>query len=175
MLAGVVDDDELRASYPDLAELRERAERGGAPLQWVLCAEDLPLVRDLLATAAIALCDLLLALGEAELGAAEDGCWLGHALLHAPQWLARPATMDSAHPDIALLLERDEHYHGDWDALIEALHGAGSVRWQEAIQRCRAMQRFERARGVSLCGLLLAQRDAPLEPSAADDLRYPRE
>jgi hypothetical protein len=157
LLAGLVFHDEACEAYPELETLRALAETGGGEpgiLQWLLCTADLPATRRIIRRSVWALLDLLECIDE---GLAEDGrnaCPLWSVLRHAPPWLARPAEPDDRQDDIALLLERDESYHGDWQALIEALHQAGSRPWQWAIRRCRRMQQFERDYAVNLRNLL---------------------
>jgi len=165
LLSGLVLDDEACNCYPELGRLRARAlgweaetihgvARQQSSWQWALCTCNLPLARGLLRHAARSLLELLDALNLADEASTQDDCYVWHALRLAPPWLPRPAEPDDEEPDIALLLERDELWNGDWLALIEDLHRAGSERWQWAIQRCRAMQRFERAYGVNLRQLL---------------------
>ena len=157
LLAGLVFNDEACEAHPELEALRTLAETGsGEPgiLQWLLCAAELPAARRLIRRTAWALLDLLEDIDEGYAEGKNDGCPLWNALRLAPPWLARPVEPDDRHRDIALLLERDESYHGDWQALIEALHHAGSRPWQWAIRRCRHMQRFERAHAVNLRTLL---------------------
>jgi len=154
MLAGLVQCDEACEAYPELGHLRGYAATHGVPLQWALASADVPNARGLLAHAALALLDWLVCLDEADEVGATDGCPLWHALDHAPEWLLRPTPADDAHDDIGLLLERDADHSGDWQAMIESLHQGGSTLWQEAIQRCRAMQRFEAERGIDLRDLL---------------------
>lgn len=168
LLSGLVLCDEACEAYPDLEALRSYAEGGGepVPLQWALCATDLPLARGLLRHAATALLELLEALDAADRAAQRDGCELWYALCLAPGWMGRPDEPDDRHPDVALLLERDEAYAGDWLALIEALHRAGSAEWQWAIGRCRAMQVLERRLGLNLHELLAP---VPDEHIALDD------
>ncbi|MBM3188956.1 MAG: hypothetical protein FJZ90_09580, partial [Chloroflexi bacterium] len=152
VLAGLALNDEACEAYPELGELRLRARCGGAPvpLQWALCVADLPLARGLIRHTALALLSLLDGIDEGWKAGERDGCPLWHTLQRAPPWLLLPEEPDDAEPDIALLLERDESYHGDWQALIEALHRAGSREWQWAIQRCRAMQAYEARHQVNL-------------------------
>jgi len=154
MLAGLVAQEEACQAYPDLDYLRARATLNDVPLQWVLTIADAPIARKLIHHVAQA----LLALTEAaELGwqqGEHDGCGLWHALQQAPPWLLRPAEPDDAETDIALLLWRDEECAGDWNALIETLHRAGSQPWQWAIQRCRDLQQFERTSQCPLGALL---------------------
>jgi hypothetical protein len=153
LLAGLVYHDEACDCYPELGELRLRS-RTGRPLQWILLADDLPRARGVIRHAAIALLDLLDAIDDGWEAARADDCPLWHGLALAPPWLLRPAAPDDATPDIALLLERDEAYGGDWRALVEALHQAGSRQWQWAIRRCRAMERFEAEQGIALRDLV---------------------
>jgi len=162
MLRGLVDDDEACACYPDLGALARAAEAAGAPIQWALLSEELPQARELVLHVAGALLDLLETIERGRAAAQTDGCPLWHALAEAPEWLQRPTQPDDRHDDIALLLERDETYGGDWQALIESLHRAGSDTWQWAIARCRAMQRFEREQRLPLRTLLSPRTDARL-------------
>ena len=145
LLAGLASDDEACEAYPELGELRQRTRPGGppVPLQWALCVADLPLARGLIRHTATALLALLDGIDEGWKAGQRDGCSLWHSLRRAPDWILLPVEPDDAEPDIALLLERDESYNGDWQKLIEALHRAGSREWQWAIQRCRAMQSYE--------------------------------
>jgi hypothetical protein len=173
LLAGLILNDEACDCYPELGRLRARARGreevqpggsfppGALPWQWALCTCNLPLARGLVRHAARALLDLLDALDAADEAAARDDCYLWHALRLAPPWLTLPLEPDDDEPDIALLLERDEDWGGDWLALIEDLHRAGSETWQWAIRRCRAMRRFEQAYGVNLRDLLAATEAAP--------------
>ncbi|NLX43793.1 MAG: hypothetical protein GXY79_10000 [Chloroflexi bacterium] len=157
LLAGLVLDDETCEAHPEMETLRALAETGGpgtGMLQWLLCAVDLPAARRVIRRSAWALLDLLERVDEGHAEGERNGCPLWSVLRHAPPWLARPVEPDDRLDDIALLLERDESYHGDWQALIEALHQAGSRSWQWAIRRCRCMQRFEREQGVNLRNLL---------------------
>ena len=169
LLEGLVLHDEACQAYPDLAALRARAQGEDGPpllpLQWALCAADLPLARRLLRHAAHSLLDLVDAADAGWRRGGASGCPLWEVLAVAPPWLLRPDPPDDDEPDIALLLERDESHRGDWNGLIEALHGAGSRQWQWAIQRCRAMQRFERGHHVNLRHLLDSADDA--EPLGA--------
>lgn len=154
MLAGLLLSEEACQAYPELGYLQQRAEPGQAPIQWLLTTADVPLARGLIRHVALALLELLDA---AEAGwecGADDACGLWHALAAAPGWLLRPPDLDDDQPDLALLAWRDEECAGDWNVLIEALHRAGSQRWQWAIQRCRAMQAFERSTGCPLASLL---------------------
>ena len=146
LLSGLVLHDEACEAYPDLGALRRRARAGGsqAPLQWALCAADLPLARSLLRHVANALLDLLDAVDAGWHEGERDACPLWHTLARAPDWLLLPDEPDDVEPDIALVLERDDAHRGDWQAFIEALHRAGSREWQWAIQRCHAMQRYEK-------------------------------
>ena len=152
LLVGLVFNDEADEVYPELGELRQRACSGGAslPLQWALCVADLPLARGLIRHTATALLALLDAIDEGWRAGEQDGCPLWHTLRCAPPWLLLPEEPDDGEPDIALLLERDESYDGDWQQLIEALHLAGSREWQWAIRRCRAMQTYEARHEVKL-------------------------
>jgi hypothetical protein len=169
LLAGLVLDDEACETHPELESLRALAETvgtgpgGGEPgtLQWLLCAADLPAARRIIRRSAWALLDLLECIDDGHAEGERNGCPLWSALRHAPPWLARPAEPDDRQDDIALLLERDESYHGDWQALIEALHQAGSRPWQWAIRRCRRMQRFERDYAVNLRALLEPPKPSP--------------
>jgi hypothetical protein len=155
LLAGLVFNDEACACYPELGAWRARVEAdGGIPLQWVVLTDDLPLARGLLWHLVGALLDLLEAAEEGGDRGQADGCALWHTLSLAPPWLLRPDDPDDVLDDIALLLECDEDHGGDWNGLLESLHQAGSLEWQWAIHRCRAMQRFEREQGVNLRALL---------------------
>lgn len=156
LLSGLIRSDEACACYPELGQLRHRAQGSGSPvpLQWALCVAGLPLACGLVRHTVEALLELLDRLDAAWDEGLVDGCPLWHALEKAPDWLLRPDEPDDNVPDIALLLERDETYGGDWQALIEELHQAGSRRWQWAIRRCRAMQRYEALQDVSLRDLL---------------------
>jgi hypothetical protein len=163
MLAGLVFHDEACACYPELGALRLRAENDGVPLQWAVLADELPLARELFWRVALALLDVLIAAEQGREEAELDGCPLWHALALAPSWLLRPDGPDDALDDIALLLERDEAHGGDWNGLLESLHRAGSLEWQWAIRRCRAMQRFEREQGVDLRALIATPGDDVIE------------
>lgn len=158
LLEGLVLHDEACQAYPDLAALRSRAQGEDGPpllpLQWALCVADLPLVRRLIRHAAHALLDLVDVADAGWQRGRASGCPLWEVLTGAPPWLLRPDPPDDDEPDIALLLERDESHRSDWNGLIEALHRAGSVEWQWAIVRCRAMQRYERIHLVNLRHLL---------------------
>jgi hypothetical protein len=112
--------------------------------------------------------------GDRGVGGEADECWFEglHVYGSGGGW---PAVGDIAsagddvayeglHPDIDLLLERDRDHGGDWQALIAALHRAGSATWQWAIRRCRAMQRFEAQEQISLRALLAGL----AEPGASD-------
>ena len=156
LLAGLLLDDEACEAYPELGELRQRAQLGGAPLplQWALCVADLPLARGLIRHTAAALLALLDGIDGGWAAGQRDGCPLWHTLQRAPDWLLLPDKPDDNEADIALLLERDESYGGDWQALIEALHRAGSREWQWAIRRCRAMQAYEKGHEANLRDLL---------------------
>jgi len=168
LVSGLVFCDEACEAYPDVEALRAYAEGGGepVPLQWALCAAEMPLARGLLRHAVTALLDLLDALDAADRAALRDGSGLWHALRRAPDWLLRPGEPDDRHADVALLLERDESHGGDWLALIEALHRVGSHEWQWAIGRCRAMQALERRWGLNLRELLVPVED---EHTTLDD------
>lgn len=124
------------------------------PLQWALCVADLPLARRLLRHAAHSLLDLVDAADAGWRRGRVSACPLWEVLAEAPPWLLRPDPPDDDELDVALLLERDESYRGDWNGLIEELHRAGSKEWQWAIIRCRAMQRFERVHQANLRHLL---------------------
>lgn len=158
LLHGLVLHDEACQAYPDLAALRSRAQGEDGPpllpLQWALCVADLPLARRLLRHAARSLLDLVDAADAGWRRGRASGCPLWEVLAEAPPWLLRPDPPDDDEPDIALLLERDEEHRGEWSDLIESLHRAGSREWQCAIQRCRAMQRYEWGRQVNLRHLL---------------------
>jgi len=158
LLEGLVLHDEACQAYPDLAALRARAQGEDGPpllpLQWALCVADVPLARRLIRHAARSLLDLVDAADAGWQRGRASGCPLWEVLAEAPPWLLRPDSPDDDECDIALLLERDESYGGDWNGLLEALHLAGSREWQWAIERCRAMQRFERAHCRNLRYLL---------------------
>jgi hypothetical protein len=160
LLEGLALHDEACEAYPDLMALRARAQGENGPpllpLQWVLCVADVPLARRLIRHAARSLLGLLDAADAGWRRGQASNCPLWEVLAAAPDWLLRPDPPDDDDPDVALLLERDESFGGDWNGLIEELHRAGSRTWQEAIARCRAMQRFERAHQVNL-------RDPPTE------------
>ena len=87
-------------------------------------------------------------------GGDADGCAKFRALAAAPEWLLRAADPDDIDIDIALLCEREFDHRGNWLSLIEHLHLSGSIEWQWAIQRCRAMMRFERETGLDLANLV---------------------
>ncbi|MHB1296185.1 MAG: hypothetical protein ACYC4R_14465 [Anaerolineae bacterium] len=161
LIAGLASNDDACEVYPDLDALRACAQVRGVPLQWALCTTNLTCARGVLRHSATALLSLLDALDEAETAGAQDGCPLWHALAEAPPWLLAPNEPDDDEPDIALLMARDEQYGGEWNALIEALHEAGSRTWQWAIARCRAMQAYETRHACNLRDLL---RPAPTPP-----------
>jgi hypothetical protein len=182
LVGGLTACDDAAEAYPQLEVLRGRAgwgcAHGGAPLQWLLLTVDLPLARALLRHTAQALLRLLDVADVAWATDAIDEAGKFRAILNAPPWVLQPAGLDDRDEDVALVLERDADYHGNWYALLEALHQAGSAEWQGAIRRCRAMMRFESATGLDVAdvlGLRAESDDRGINPAAiiadADTLR----
>jgi hypothetical protein len=136
---------ELRDCVPATGEL--------LPAQYVLLTRDLPQARARLRCAAQALLALL-EIADAAYAANGDGCGPFRALDAAPEWLLRPSDPDDTDLDVALICECAIDHGGDWHALLEALHRAGSVEWQWAIRRCRALMRFEEETDVDLAELI---------------------
>lgn len=137
---------DLRGWSPRTAEV--------LPAQYLLLVRDRPRVRAALRDAAEGLLALLDAADEAYAGTDAGGCARFRALAGAPGWLLRPSEPDDTDPDVALLMERAVNHGGDWHALLEALHQAGSLDWQWAIRRCRALMRFEEETGLDLMALV---------------------
>jgi hypothetical protein len=170
MLGGVVGCDEAAEAYPELQRLRDWAGTPGeaAPLQWLLLTLDLPLARGLLRHTALALLHLLDVADTAWATDAIDGCGKFRAICHAPPWLLVPPQPDDRDDDAALVWERDTDFGGNWYALLEALHQAGSVEWQWAIQRCRTMMAFERMTGLDVARLFgLGKNRAAVDSTAS--------
>ncbi len=124
------------------------------PAQYLLLTRDLPRARARLRTAAEALLALLDVADVVYADGNGDHCAKFRALDAAPDWLLRPSDPDDNDPDVALIWECAVNHSGDWYGLLEALHQAGSVEWQWAIRRCRALMRFEERTGVDLAELL---------------------
>jgi hypothetical protein len=124
------------------------------PAQYLLLTRDQPRARARLRRAARGLLALLDAADQAYDGDNLDGCGKFHALAAAPGWLLRPSDPDDSDPDVALIWEREVDHGGDWEGLLEALHRAGSVEWQWAIRRCRALMRLEEGTGTDLAALI---------------------
>jgi hypothetical protein len=119
------------------------------PAQYLLLTRDLPRARARLRRAAEALLTLL-DVADAAYATDDDGCAKFRALAAAPAWLLRPACPEDTDLDMALAWECAVDHSGDWHRLLEALHRAGSVKWQPAIRRCRALMRFEAETGLDL-------------------------
>jgi hypothetical protein len=145
-------------------DLRGWSPRTGElmPAQYLLLVRDRPRVRAALRSAAKALLDVLDAADQAYAQAYADGCARFRALAAAPDWLLCPSHPDDTDPDVALLLERAVNHDGDWTALLEALHRAGSLDWQWAIQRCRTLMHFEEETGIDLMALVGVPAPEPL-------------
>lgn len=124
------------------------------PAQYLLLTRDDPRARAALRRAARSLLALLDAADAAYANGDPDGCAKFRALAAAPAWLLRPSAPQDTDLDVALVWERQVDHGGDWNGLLQALHRAGSVRWQWAIQRCRALMRFERETGIDLAELV---------------------
>lgn len=129
------------------------------PAQYLLLVRDRPRARAALRHAADALLTLLDIADEAH--TVSDGCGKLRALAVAPNWLLRPSDPDDSDPDVALILECHVCHDDDWHALLEALHQAGSVKWQWAIQRVRTLMAFEDTSGTSLPSLIGASPSGP--------------
>jgi hypothetical protein len=127
---------ELRACVPATGEV--------LPAQYLLLTRDVPLARARLRQAAEALLALLDAADAAYAGGDLDGCGKFRALAAAPGWLLRPSGPEDTDLDVALVWECTVDHGGEWYGLLEALHRAGSIKWQWAIRRCRALMRFEK-------------------------------
>jgi hypothetical protein len=123
------------------------------PAQYLLLTRARPHTRARLRRAAQALLTLLDA-ADAAYAANADGCAKFRALDAAPDWLLRPSDPDDTDPDVALIWECVVDHGGDWHRLLEALHRAGSVEWQWAIRRCRALMHFEEETEIDLATLL---------------------
>ncbi len=158
LVGGLVGCDDAAEAYPQLEVLRQRSGLGtthsDVPLQWLLLSVDLPLARGLLRHTAQALLQLLDAADAAWATDAIDEAGKFRAILNAPAWVLQPAGLNDRDEDVALVLERDADFGGDWYALLEALHRAGSAEWQWAIRRCRAMMRFEASTGMDIADVL---------------------
>jgi hypothetical protein len=124
------------------------------PAQYLLLVRDLPCARTRLRWAAEALLALLDAADAAYTDGNADCCAKFRALAAAPGWLLRPSDPDDTDPDVALIWECKIDHGGDWYGLLETLHRAGSVEWQWAIRRCRALMRFEEETGTELAMLV---------------------
>jgi hypothetical protein len=135
---------ELRGCAPATGEV--------LPAQYVLLVRERPRARAALRRAAQSLLALLDAADAARGNA--DGCGRFRALAAAPHWLLRPSDPDDSDPDVALVWEREVDHGGDWESLLEALHRAGSLEWQWAIRRCRALMQFEADTGLDLAALI---------------------
>lgn len=133
---------ELRGCVPATGEV--------LPAQYLLLTRDAPRARVKLRQAAE---DLLVLLDAADAAYADgdvDGCGKFRALAAAPGWLLRPSSPEDTDLDVALVWECTVDHGGAWHGLLEALHRAGSVEWQWAIRRCRALMRFEEETGARL-------------------------
>jgi len=137
---------ELRACVPATGEV--------LPAQYLLLTRDVPRARAVLRQAAEALFALLDAADAAYAGGDPDGCAKFRALDAAPGWLLRPSDPEDTDLDVALVWECAVDHGGEWYSLLEALHRAGSIEWQWAICRCRALMRFEKETEVELAELL---------------------
>jgi hypothetical protein len=137
---------ELRACAPATGEV--------LPAQYLLLARDVPRARAVLRRAAEALLVLLDAADAAYAGGDPDGCAKFRALAGAPGWLLRPSSPEDTDLDVALVWECAVDHGGEWYGLLEALHRAGSIKWQWAIRRCRALMRFEKEAGIDLAELI---------------------
>lgn len=124
------------------------------PAQYLLLTRDLPRARARLRTAAEALLVLLDVADGAYADGNGDHCAKFRALAAAPDWLLRPSDPDDNDPDVALIWECAVDHGGDWHRLLEALHRAGSLKWQWAIRRCRALMRFEQETEMNLAALI---------------------
>lgn len=129
------------------------------PAQYLLLVRDRPRARAALRRAANGLITLIDVADHAH--APADGCGKLRALAAAPAWLMRPSDPDDTDPDIALILECHVCHGDDWYALLDALHQAGSVKWQWAIRRVRTMMAFEEATGKSLAASIGISAPAP--------------
>ena len=138
------------------SELRGCASATGEvlPAQYLLLVHDQPRARAVLRQAALGLLALLDTAEGAYADGNGDGCAKFRALAAAPAWLLRPTEPDDTDPDGALVWERQADHGGDWHRLLEALHQAGSIRWQMAIRRCRELMRFEAETGTDLAELV---------------------
>ena len=137
---------ELRGCVPATGEV--------LPAQYLLLVRDRPRARARLRDAAETLLALLDAADAAYGGGDADRCGKFRALATAPDWLLRPSGPEDTDPDVALIWECAVDHDGDWYGLLEALHQAGSVEWQWAIRRCRALMRFEEGTGIDLAALI---------------------
>jgi len=125
------------------------------PAQYLLLARGIPAAqREGLRRAALGLLELLDAADRAAAHADSDDCARFHALAAAPHWLLFPSDPDDTDVDVALICERELDHGGSWHALLAHLHRAGTEEWQWAIQRCRALMRFETQAGRDLADLL---------------------
>jgi hypothetical protein len=121
------------------------------PAQYLLLTRDVPRARAVLRQAAEALLALLDA---AYADGDPDGCAKFRALAGAPGWLLWPSSPEDTDLDVALVWECAVDHGGEWHGLLEALHRAGSIKWQWAIRRCRTLMRFEKETGMELAELL---------------------
>jgi hypothetical protein len=137
---------ELRGCVPETGEV--------LPAQYLLLTRDSPHARGMLRRAAEALLALLDAADAAYAGDDPDGCARFRALAAAPAWLLRPSDPQDTDVDVALVWERQVSHAGDWYGLLESFHRAGSIEWQWAIRRCRALMRFEREEEIDLAELI---------------------
>jgi hypothetical protein len=137
---------ELRGCVPETGEV--------LPAQYLLLIRDVPRARARLRRAAEALLALLDAADAAHADGNADRCAKFRALAAAPGWLLRPSGPDDTDPDVALIWECTMDHGGDWYGLLETLHRAGSVEWQWAIRRCRALMRFEKETEIDLATLI---------------------
>jgi hypothetical protein len=124
------------------------------PAQYLLLTRDVPRARARLRQAAGALLALLDAADAAYADGDPDRCGKFRALAAAPGWLLRPSSPKDIDLDVALVWKCAVDHGGEWYGLVEALHRAGSIEWQWAIRRCRALMRFEKETGVELAELL---------------------
>ena len=157
----------LCPDLPALPGLCSRTTGEVLPLQYLLLVRDQPRLRTALRTAAESLLTLLEVADQAYAHhEGPRGCGKFRALSAAPAWVQRPSCPDDSDPDVALIWDRQVAYGGDWLALLEALHRAGSREWQWAIRRCRTLMRFERATGIDLVEAVGAPQARPA-PSLA--------
>jgi hypothetical protein len=159
---------------PDLtAEPRPWSPATGEllPAQYLLLVRDRPRLRAALRRAAGGLLALLDTADAAYAQGDVSGWGKLRALAAAPDWLLQPSHPDDSDPDVALIWECYVNHGGDWHQLLEALHRAGSVEWQWAIQRCRLLMRFEEEAEIDLGELV----GAPASRSSEPRLEPPRQ